>query len=67
MMPYLAQGATQAIEDATSLCAAIFYYDNLPEALDKYQKQRAPRSRYVAETRGYCKSGSIYTRVRLGT
>lgn len=49
MMPYLAQGAAQAIEDAASLRAAIAHYDNLPEALAKYQKQRAPRSRYVAE------------------
>ncbi|KAF5694894.1 salicylate hydroxylase [Fusarium globosum] len=49
MMPYLAQGAAQAIEDAATLRAAIAEFDSLPEALAIYQKQRATRATYVAQ------------------
>lgn len=50
MMPYMAQGAAQAIEDAATLRAALamFKCENIPEALKIYEKQRAPRSEYVA-------------------
>ncbi|RFU32337.1 hypothetical protein B7463_g3975, partial [Scytalidium lignicola] len=49
MMPYLAQGAAQAIEDAATIRAALATYDDLPQALEAYQKQRAPRAYYTAK------------------
>lgn len=49
MMPYMAQGAAQATEDAATLQAALRDYDNLREALDAYQNQRLPRAAYVAK------------------
>lgn len=49
MMPYMAQGAAQAIEDAGTLRAALATYDNIPEALRVYERQRAPRAHYVAK------------------
>lgn len=48
MMPYLAQGAAQATEDAATLSAALSQYSNIPDALKAYEKQRIPRSAYVA-------------------
>lgn len=49
MMPYMAQGAAQATEDAATLRAALKVYDNLPDALNAYEVQRKPRARYVAQ------------------
>ncbi|KAJ5097155.1 FAD-dependent monooxygenase [Penicillium angulare] len=49
MMPYMAQGAAQATEDAGTLQAALRKFDNIPEALDAYQTQRLPRAAYVAK------------------
>jgi salicylate hydroxylase len=49
MMPYMAQGAAQATEDAATLRAALKAYDNLKEALNAYEAQRKPRARYVAQ------------------
>lgn len=49
MMPYLAQGAAQAIEDAATLRAALASYNDLPRAMESYQKQRAPRAQYIAK------------------
>ena len=48
MMPYLAQGAAQATEDAAAIAAALTKYDNVPEALRRYESARKPRSTYVA-------------------
>lgn len=48
MMPYLAQGAAQATEDAAALQAALSYYDSIPDALHAYQNQRLSRAAYVA-------------------
>ena len=48
MMPYMAQGAAQATEDAATLQAALRKYTSLPEALKAYEKQRLPRAAYVA-------------------
>lgn len=50
MMPYMAQGAAQATEDAATLAAALRQYgkDEIPKALDAYQAQRLPRAAYVA-------------------
>ncbi|CZR50303.1 related to salicylate hydroxylase [Phialocephala subalpina] len=49
MMPYMAQGAAQATEDAATLQAALRAYSNLPEALKAYERQRLPRAAYVAK------------------
>ncbi|KAH9824465.1 3-hydroxybenzoate 6-hydroxylase [Teratosphaeria destructans] len=48
MMPYMAQGAAQATEDAATLAAAINHHNDLEHALQAYEKQRKPRSTYVA-------------------
>ncbi|KAJ7062127.1 salicylate hydroxylase [Mycena amicta] len=49
MMPYMAQGAAQATEDAAALAAALRACDgNVPEALATYEKVRKPRAAYVA-------------------
>ena len=47
-MPYMAQGAAQATEDAASLAAALSAYPTLPSALEAYQEQRLPRATYIA-------------------
>jgi salicylate hydroxylase len=49
MMPYMAQGAAQATEDAATLQAAIRTYGNLRDALHAYERQRLPRAAYVAK------------------
>ncbi|KAJ7771300.1 salicylate hydroxylase [Mycena maculata] len=48
MMPYLAQGAAQATEDAATLAATLRAYENIPAALAAYEAQRKPRAAYVA-------------------
>ena len=48
MMPYMAQGAAQATEDAATLAAAISQHNDLLAALETYQRQRAPRATYIA-------------------
>ena len=48
MMPYMAQGAAQATEDAATLKAALAGFESLPEALKAYERQRLPRAAYVA-------------------
>ncbi|KIX02111.1 uncharacterized protein Z518_08050 [Rhinocladiella mackenziei CBS 650.93] len=48
MMPYMAQGAAQATEDAATLQAALAHFDNIPDALRAYEKQRRPRAAFVA-------------------
>lgn len=49
MMPYMAQGAAQATEDAATLQAALRAHENLHDALLAYEKQRIPRAAYVAK------------------
>ncbi|KIW85712.1 hypothetical protein Z517_01104 [Fonsecaea pedrosoi CBS 271.37] len=49
MMPYMAQGAAQATEDAATLQAALREYDDLHEALKAYERQRLPRATHVAK------------------
>lgn len=52
MLPYLAQGAAQATEDAGTLRATLAHFDSLPDALHAYQNQRLPRAAAVtANTR----------------
>ncbi|KAF7349855.1 FAD-binding-3 domain-containing protein [Mycena venus] len=48
MMPYMAQGAAQATEDAAALAAALRAYGDIPTALAAYEAQRKPRAAYVA-------------------
>jgi salicylate hydroxylase len=48
MMPYMAQGAAQATEDAAALAAAVSELDSLSDALEVYQQQRLPRATYIA-------------------
>ena len=51
MLPYLAQGAVMAIEDAAVLTRCLDTFDSIEEALDVYQRNRIPRtSRVVAES-----------------
>jgi salicylate hydroxylase len=49
MMPYMAQGAAQATEDAGTLRAALRSTDDISKALKMYEKQRLPRAAYVAK------------------
>lgn len=49
MMPYMAQGAAQATEDAATLAAAIRNCSNLKQALQTYEQRRLPRSAYIAK------------------
>lgn len=50
MMPYMAQGAAQATEDAATLAAALREHgDDVSKALRAYQEQRLPRAAYVAK------------------
>ena len=52
MLPYLAQGAAQATEDAGTLRAALAGYDDLRDALKAYERQRLPRAaNIIANTR----------------
>ena len=47
-MPYMAQGAAQATEDAAALAACLARFEDMPEALGAYERQRKPRAAYVA-------------------
>lgn len=47
-LPFLAQGANLALEDAWGLIRVLRAYD-LPEALERYQILRAPRARRVVD------------------
>ncbi|MYA88043.1 MAG: monooxygenase [Boseongicola sp. SB0662_bin_57] len=47
-LPFLAQGANLALEDAWVLAAAIRRHD-LPEALERYQALRIPRARRIVD------------------
>lgn len=44
MTPFMAQGACQAIEDSIILSRALTLYDNLTEALDRFQIARQERT-----------------------
>lgn len=49
-LPYLAQGAAMAIEDGAVLSRALRQIDDIPEALDLYQRNRAERCARVVDT-----------------
>jgi 2-polyprenyl-6-methoxyphenol hydroxylase-like FAD-dependent oxidoreductase len=48
MTPFLAQGACQALEDATVLAAELTHATDIPTALARYDQARRPRSQMVA-------------------
>lgn len=57
-LPYLAQGAVMAIEDAAVLTRCLDTFDSIEKALDVYQRNRIPRtSRIVEESSA---SGRLY-------
>lgn len=47
MLPFMAQGATMAIEDAWVLAQCIDDLKNIPEALEQYERLRKPRASRV--------------------
>ncbi len=48
-LPFLAQGAVMAIEDACVLARAFEQFDTVEEALDRYQQARIPRTTRAVE------------------
>jgi salicylate hydroxylase len=44
MLPFMAQGAAQAIEDGATLAACLSHHRDVPVALDDYERLRAPRA-----------------------
>ncbi|WAL63149.1 FAD-dependent monooxygenase [Amycolatopsis cynarae] len=50
MTPFLAQGACQALEDATVLAAELTHATDIPTALARYDRARRPRSQAVWRT-----------------
>ena len=48
MMPYMAQGAAQATEDAACIAACLRTHSSVAEALAKYEELRKPRTTYIA-------------------
>ena len=49
MLPYLAQGAVMAVEDAAVLTRCLNLFDSIEEAVDVYQKSRIPRTGRVLD------------------
>ncbi len=47
MLPYLAQGAAMALEDASALAHCMQTASNIPQALRTYEQLRMPRTRRV--------------------
>jgi salicylate hydroxylase len=58
MLPYLAQGAAMAIEDAWELAAALSTDAEVPHALSRYQAARDRRARRVQSTAA--RNGRVY-------
>lgn len=58
MVPFLAQGAAQAIEDAGALGAALARSDDIPQALAAYSRERVSRATRVQ--REALRQGRIY-------
>lgn len=48
-LPYLAQGAAMALEDAACLAACIGEGENIPRAIARYEAQRQPRTTRIIE------------------
>jgi 2-polyprenyl-6-methoxyphenol hydroxylase-like FAD-dependent oxidoreductase len=49
MLPFLGQGACQALEDAAALGAAVAAHGATPSALAAYSGARAPRAAFVVK------------------
>jgi 2-polyprenyl-6-methoxyphenol hydroxylase-like FAD-dependent oxidoreductase len=47
MLPFMAQGAAQAMEDGMALMACLHTIADIPEALALYEKLRLPRTSFV--------------------
>ena len=47
MLPFVAQGAAQALEDGVTLTACLRKFGEVPEALARYQALRLPRTAHV--------------------
>lgn len=56
MLPFVGQGAAQAIEDGVTLAACLRKYDDIPEALTRYEALRLPRTAQVQALAGNNKS-----------
>jgi salicylate hydroxylase len=52
MLPFIGQGAAQAMEDGVTLAACLRKYDDIPEALTRYQALRLPRTAQVQALAG---------------
>lgn len=63
VLPFLAQGAALAIEDAAVLAAELAGHDGVPAALDRYAQARLPRVRAVQ--RAARRNGRFYHAGRL--
>ena len=50
MLPYLAQGAASAVEDAAILMRVLAEESDVPAALERVQKTRTPRAAKVVES-----------------
>jgi salicylate hydroxylase len=66
MLPYLAQGASQAIEDGYELATSLANHpDDAPQALIDYENIRRPRtSRVQLTARGRAKTNHLNTRLQ---
>jgi salicylate hydroxylase len=58
VLPFLAQGAALAIEDAATLAACLTSADTIPGALGAYEAARLPRARRVQDQAR--RNGTIY-------
>ena len=63
MVPFLAQGAGQAMEDAGSLWRHLSSTRDIPAALAAYSRERAPRAGNACSSAGRCRTWSKVTRI----
>ncbi len=47
MLPFMAQGAAQALEDGASLAACLAWSGDVPGALTRYERMRLPRTSHI--------------------
>ena len=59
MLPFVGQGAAQAIEDGVTLAACLRKYDDIPEALTRYEALRLPRTAQVRRWRETTRAATI--------
>lgn len=64
MLPFMAQGAAMALEDAVSLATCLETIDDVPKALHAWEEMRWPRvTRVIGQSRS---NGQLYHRSGLG-